>query len=353
MTPDVLHITNGDSAANIINASSVPGVVLPWRDPMHHGPCPAVASLAELSRIRIAYLTREFGDENCDETLLSAEEPHGFSERDATLFRSIDFDEVVLWFEHDLLDQLQLLQLLDWFAQQGNSNLSLSLISIDHFDGIQEFRGIGQLSAEQMASLYPLRKQVTKAHFDIAVMFWQAFCHSEPKALLSACKSLDSPVSQLPFLQASIMRHLQEFPWLRDGLTRTERQLLQLVDSGMTNPIKVFTENMNFETCLYIGDWRSYSQIHQLCIAEQPLLACANGAMFEYPPGVKHSLEQFGQQELVVTEFGREVLSGRQSVLKTLHRNSWLGGVHLCSEKGLWCWDEDGDELHKIAGLNR
>ena len=88
-------------------------------------------------------------------------------------------------------------------------------------------------------------------------------------------------------------------------------------------------------------------------MTEQPLLACANGAMFEYPPGVQRSLEQFGQQELVVTDFGRDVLNGRQSVLKTLYRNSWLGGVHLCSEKGLWCWDEDGNQLHEIAGFKR
>jgi hypothetical protein len=28
-------------------------------------------------------------------------------------------DEIVLWFEHDLYDQLQLLQLLDWLAVHG------------------------------------------------------------------------------------------------------------------------------------------------------------------------------------------------------------------------------------------
>ena len=47
-----LHITNGDSAAAIIEASSVDGEILAWRDPMHHGPFPANTDLAEISLIR-------------------------------------------------------------------------------------------------------------------------------------------------------------------------------------------------------------------------------------------------------------------------------------------------------------
>jgi len=51
-----LHITNGDSAADIIRQCGIAGDVLPWRDPMHHGPFPHGFSLHELGRLRIAYL---------------------------------------------------------------------------------------------------------------------------------------------------------------------------------------------------------------------------------------------------------------------------------------------------------
>jgi len=350
--PDVLHITNGDSAANIINNSQLSGEVLPWRDPMHHGPCPAAGSLDELSRIRITYLTNEFDDGQNYVSQLPPNQSHEFSERDATLLGSNDFDEVVLWFEHDLLDQLQLLQLLDWFARHGSSSLTLSLICIDHFPGVHNFRGIGQLSSTQMASLFVQRKPVTQVQFDVAVKFWQAFCHREPIDLLNLCLPVGKIEESLPFLIAAILRHLQEFPWMSDGLTRTERQILQLVNSGIASPIKVFRDNMNFESCLFIGDWRSYAHINELCKAEQPLLYCANGAPFQYPPGAQGTFEQFSKQELLVTEFGREVLAGQKTILNTHRRNSWLGGVHLSSENGLWCWDDQRSQMVKTNRFN-
>lgn len=362
----MLHITNGDSAADIIKACPVPGDVLSWRDPMHHGPCPLVGSLDELSRIRISYLA---GDDKMLYALLqktnaaehsqkiseqqpkgkTKREQHGFSERDATLEKSGDCDEVILWFEHDLLDQLQLIQLLDWFSQHADAHVQLSLICIDHFDGVQNFRGIGQLSATQMASLLPHRKSIDQSHFDVAGRFWRAFCQSEPEALLSLSHSADSNRSCLPFLQPAIVRHLQEYPWVSDGLTRTERQLLQLFDAGTVSPVRAFVANMDFESHLFIGDWRTYTHIHELCRAEQPLLACDSGAEFEYPPNSQSSAEQFKEQKLSITETGRKVLAGKLSALDSMHRDSWLGGVHVNSEKGLWCWDDEQDRLIKLA----
>ena len=50
------------------------------------------------------------------------------SQRDRGLVESLNHDEVVLWFEHDLSDQLQLIQILDWFAHQGRRRTKLTLI---------------------------------------------------------------------------------------------------------------------------------------------------------------------------------------------------------------------------------
>ena len=78
-----------------------------------------------------------------------------FIRRDRALARFHDHDEVILWFEHDLYDQLQLIQLLDWFAQQELEETRLSLICIDHFFGL------GQLTPVQLASLFNTRQEVT------------------------------------------------------------------------------------------------------------------------------------------------------------------------------------------------
>lgn len=101
-----LHICNGDSASHTLNASSIPGDVLPWRDVLHDGPVPSNFSLEELSEIRARYLASS--------TAFAFESiRRDFDVRDAHLQNAATYDEVMLWFEHDLYDQLQLIQLLD------------------------------------------------------------------------------------------------------------------------------------------------------------------------------------------------------------------------------------------------
>ena len=65
------------------------------------------------------------------------------------------FEEVVLWFEHDLYDQLQLIQLLDWFSHQEMGKIRLSIVQINSHAGVKDFQGLGQLSGSQLARLFP------------------------------------------------------------------------------------------------------------------------------------------------------------------------------------------------------
>src|SRR5688572_24949857 len=102
----MLHITNGDVVVERMRDGGLPGEYLPWRDVLHEGPVPLTSSLADLSAIRARYLAAcGYGDESA----LAAD----FINRDAMLSRHSGDGEIVLWFEHDLYDQLQLLQVLD------------------------------------------------------------------------------------------------------------------------------------------------------------------------------------------------------------------------------------------------
>ena len=61
--------------------------------------------------------------------------------RDA-LTISASYDELVLWYEHDLFDQLNLIQLLSRIGQESASDHSLvSLICIDRFPGPSALQG--------------------------------------------------------------------------------------------------------------------------------------------------------------------------------------------------------------------
>ncbi len=326
MSKTTLHITNGDGAANIIKASAVGGDVLPWRDPMHHGPMPAKLDLAALSEVRAEYLSGPGID--------VAEVCREFQKRDDRLRATGNFDEVVLWFEHDLLDQLQILQILDWFSD--NPHPTLSMICINAFPGVDGFRGIGQLDSMQMASLFPDRKPVTASQLRLAKDGWGAFRSSDPTTLEVF---MTGDLTELSFLKAALKRYLEEFPWTSDGLTRTERQILSLVQSGISKPGRVFVDNMNFEDVLFIGDWRTFSHIANLCDADEPLLSCAPHERFKYPPTDDVTMSELREQELSLTPVGRDILAGNRDARTALQRDMWLGGVHLTSDAPMWMWD--------------
>src|SRR5581483_6756833 len=110
----MLHITNGDAAAGALaRAGFAHADILPWRDVLHEGPVPEGLRLDELSSVRAQFLADcGFGDYD------SVRE--SFAERDFRLAGAQAEDEVVMWFESDLYDQLQLMQLLDWFADAAH-----------------------------------------------------------------------------------------------------------------------------------------------------------------------------------------------------------------------------------------
>src|SRR5204863_145791 len=54
--PELLHVTNGESAGNTLRQSVLGGAVLPWQDVLHEGPVPAVPR-PEMLRTRAEFLS--------------------------------------------------------------------------------------------------------------------------------------------------------------------------------------------------------------------------------------------------------------------------------------------------------
>ena len=136
--------------------------------------------------------------------------------RDRTLAAVRGTEEVVLWFERDLYDQLQLIQILDRLGARRASLIDLG-----------EPRRIGDVD---VLALYERRVAVAGAARQLGRDAWRAFTSADPTDLE---RLLDAGTADLPFLEAALLRHLEEFPSTRDGLSRTERQLLDAVALGV------------------------------------------------------------------------------------------------------------------------
>ncbi|MEO1531499.1 MAG: hypothetical protein AAFU72_04965 [Pseudomonadota bacterium] len=207
------------------------------------------------------------------------------------------------------------------------------MICIDRFEGVDRFKGLGELDEGQMASLLDRRQPVSQSALALARAGWAAFRSEDPRDLVTF---LDGDLEALPFLAPALKRHLKEYPSCTSGLTRTERQLLSLAASGVHDPGAMFLRNMALETTLYIGDWPTYTVIDALCTAD--LLACEPGP-FRFPPGIAITAHEFREQRRHPTERGMRVLRRERYVFALWHRDFWLGGVHLRSDGPIWAWD--------------
>lgn len=322
MSPS-LHITNGDSAAGNMLGGGIGGTILPWRDVLHDGPVPADLSLAEMSRVRATYLASE-GMGNFDDMARE------FVARDATVEACSDFDRVVLWFEWDIYDQLQLLQLLDYFAGRlsaGNPTPVLESVWIDEY--------LGSLSADRFADLHEHRQPVSPDALSLGRVMWRAFSSADPREIVAV---LSTDTSAIPLLDGAMWRLLEELPSIRDGLARSERQLLTPLVDGPARFGSLFHHAAQSEERVYLGDSSAASYIARLGQGDEPLVTYASS---EPIPPLRHESEyrDFRTTELAITDAGRAVLSGRGDWIEMGGSDRWLGGVHLDGKTSAWRWD--------------
>ena len=131
-----LHVSNGD--ATDLPGTGLASRVLYWRDVLHEGPVPAVGP-EQLRRIRAEFLVHAGADDR-------GEGSDMFAERDRTLEAARD-GEYVLWFEADLYDQLQIIQILARLTELGVPAERITLICIGEHAGIARFGGGRVLAA--------------------------------------------------------------------------------------------------------------------------------------------------------------------------------------------------------------
>lgn len=297
-----LHITNGDAVVYTFKKAGILGTHLPWRDVLHEGPVPGNLPLEQCSRVRGAYLASR-GHGKPIRVL------HDFQARDAVIRRAGEFDEVVLWFEHDLYDQLQMLQILDVLQQSELEPGSVSIIQSDSY--------LGSMTAEEIVMLHPKRRTVTRAMFERASNVWRHFCAPDPAGLLV---DASTEHAGFPHLRSGLRRLCEEYPWVGDGLSRSHRQALQSVAQGPARSDELFRRAQAREEAPFLGDTTFYAILHDLRSAPGPLIEGGEG--IEAPTGL-----------------GRRVLGGDADWLEEAPADRWIGGVHI-SGTNVPRWDD-------------
>jgi MerR-like DNA binding protein/uncharacterized protein DUF1835 len=330
MRPPLLHITNGDSAGNTLRQTAIGGAVLPWQDTLHEGPVPALPRL-ELLRTRARFLA-DCGWGRQRELRSSLER------RDRQLLDALRDDlQVVLWFEHDLYDQLQLLDVL---ALAHTAQAAPELIVIGAFPGKPSFAGLGELTASELETLWPSRRRAEPAALQTAATAWAAVQAPEPTAL---AEWATRETTHLPFLDPALQRLLEELPAPTDGLSGTERRALEVIASGAPTPPAAFIATQRLEDAPFLGDTWFYRTLSALGQDTNRLLETDDGTPLPPPPPLSDS-QRFARLQLRLTATGERTLRGEADRVELLGIDRWIGGTHITPDS-TWRWHPTNREL--------
>jgi hypothetical protein len=213
---------------------------------------------------------------------------------------------------------------LDWFSRQNLGDVKLSLICIGSYPGLDRFVGLGQLTADQLESLVGTRLPVTEAQFRLARAAWNAFTSPDPTAIE---RLIAADTSALPFIAGAFRRHLEQFPSLDAGLSRTERQALSILhEQGSISGRRLFVAVQRMEEQIFMGDGSFYRMMADLSASRHPLVQISD-------------TPDAGLGTVTITDVGRSVIEGRSDHIELNGIDRWLGGVHLKGENAAWRWD--------------
>lgn len=347
MEPTRLHLVNGDTVAAHLKLVRPEDDILVWREMLTDGPLSAKLPREELLRLRSGYFEKELG--------VPADKFLKFGQEQQRRLEQADrFDEVILWFEHDLFDRTILLYLLHTLAGLTIRHAKLMLIETDRFPGVEPFHGMGQLSAEQLASLWPQRRSVTAEELEIGRLGWEAYASDDPRGIAAWLSRYDAV---MPLTAAALRYHLGRFPSAANGLGRVEQLTLELVAAGTDRPIELFARFSASELAYGVGDLQFWRDVGRLLEGDAPLLCLTAAAPTAVPGYAPLRLPRFEESpaplratKLGLTEAGRQVLRGERDGLPAMGQERWLGGVRLPAgqESQVWRWDSARGQLRLV-----
>lgn len=326
---DLLHLTNGDNAARVIRSLGIGGEVMPWRDVLHEGP---VTSDDEqtLRQQRAAFLAdymAAYGDaDSADEAMILADMEKRDNRLRAVLKGTAPVTEIVLWFEHDLYDQLQILQILDRLAPvlvTQDGSIKITLVEIDSVPGIMPFGGLAHVPPEGMFDLFEERRPLGADEGKIGSQAWQAFTAADPTALTAL---LSQDLRCLPYLKGALQRWCREFPHVRTGLTGLQQRLSGILqDEGALTFGRLFKRLQERDPAPYVGDIMAWGELRHMADLSLPLISIA--------------VQDDGRHLITLTDDGRAALMGKRDALENNpDYRRWRGGVCLTPDN-LWRFD--------------
>ena len=307
---DRLVLTNGTHTIRRMDEAGIEGDKEEWLEILHEGPVPLTESNLELNRVRARHF-ESIGWTSYEGAM------SGFKRRERPLIDPSRYEALQLWFEHDLYDQLQLIQLLDFLSDQPEWLAKAKLVQFTEF--------LGQVPLPVLAEGAQRAVPVGAAQLALARSAWSAYRQPTPDALAEV---LAGDCSALPCLGAALHRICQEFPDAVCGLGRTERQILECLAQGPSSLLEIFRYSQAAEPAAYLGDSGFLLILERLTQGARPLIELPPRDSFLLPSNLSHPNARHAQA-IQLSKAGLSVLRGESDWLKDMPTPYWIGGCRI------------------------
>lgn len=313
---DTLHIRCGSDIREALRSAGFEGAFLEYSDPLCRGPVPDGGNLND---IRCRFIADDYG-------LPIDEVATQLAQAEAGIDRARETERAVLWFEHDSYDQLILARLLAAFAE-GVRPRHLEAVIVDSYPGIDRFVGLGILPPDALRALWHTRRPIGAADLDLGRRVWATVRLPDPSALFDIATRADNTIPQMG---PALLRHLQELPWVGDGLSLTQRLVLQAIAEGFRTGSAMFRRlHDKTEPLPFLGDLMLWADLRDMAAADRPPFRVADASV------------PWPDRDLTLTEVGRGLLAQRIDWGECGAPTRWVGGLEIRAGDRGWRWSPE------------
>ena len=268
--------------------------------------------------------------------LVSRSPQTGLAHKNVALVRFCEIygvELIELWFDPSPNNQLRLIWILDYLRAEPYmaERLKLRLVDFDLLGA--DVAGLRERTVRAL--------DVTERDFEVARMAWEAYRAPTPE-LCFGLLSRDFP--GLPFLKPAPEQLLAELPSPTTGLGATEARLLELIAKGHNRTKELFQPGGLLETRVF-DQWELGPLLEGLASGPMPAVAGLDSKLATLAPhDARGRNAAFRRSRLLLTDFGKAVLAGRDNFRSHNPIRRWWGGTLLTNER-LWRWNPQSRSL--------
>ncbi|NNG09510.1 MAG: DUF1835 domain-containing protein [Arenibacter sp.] len=289
-----LHITNGDVLTEKLRTLNLQGDIITWREMLCEGKTETNVGSESFWKTRFEFLNKNYKISKS-----------WFIDKTLKEYRSLcshkQEDHIVLWFENDLFDQINMLAVISWLKTH-RPYAQISLVSGDQEVKMDNLLGLGSLTEDQLRKVFNNRTLLTQDDVEYADYVWQLYCSDNP-IRLENLKDFDS--FQFAHLSGAIEAHLLRFPTIKNGLNAVENNILKLaIDTKPKTKSALLHAVLNNQGVYGFGD----TQYERVITKLKPLFSNFNPVR--------------------LSKKGKEILEGKTSYYSCIQENdAYLGGA--------------------------